>query len=282
MSLPPLTKRPRIVVPLGELAARLMHDGCGVWGPSPEQQKKGEWPLGRSSDDSALTADECFRLQQSHEETANFHWHYDQIVKKDRNAFPGTLLNTNMAVTMNEHLSKPGPTSLDISIMGVMGQQKPGVAVGEIRVEDLPEDLFDRKGMMLLLGKDASEVESRRIFAKVEAISRNSRILSCHPFKFGFQAHYASKAYLEGRSVEERAFYEEWQMDDVLPVPFGPISSSSRLPAESAVQCSVQNLALLKRNASSSGSLLAERTGEHASESKVCLLFRKPSGGRNW
>ena len=82
------------------------------------------WPLGRSSDDSALTGAEIVRLQQSHEECENLHYRFDQVVKKDRNAFPGTLLNKNMAVTMNEHLSKPGPTSLDIAIMGVMGQQE--------------------------------------------------------------------------------------------------------------------------------------------------------------
>ena len=44
VSLPPPTERPRIVVPLGELATRLTHHGCGEWGPSPVQQKKGEWP----------------------------------------------------------------------------------------------------------------------------------------------------------------------------------------------------------------------------------------------
>ncbi len=34
--------------------------------------------------------------------------------------------------------------------------------------------------------------------------------------------------------MEERTYYEDWQLDNVLPVPFGPRSSSSRLPAEGA------------------------------------------------
>ena len=67
-----------------------------------------------------------------------------------------------------------------------------------------------------------------------------------------------------------------------VPLTVGRVFEDEDPEAPAPVQCSVQNLALLKRNASSSGSHLAEKTGEHASESRVCLQFRKPSGGRNW
>ena len=59
--------------------------------------------------------------------------------------------------------------------------------------------------MWLLIPKDATAEHRKKICEKAEALVQIADSLSCNLIKFGHNAHYTSKSYLGGCSLEERA-----------------------------------------------------------------------------